>query len=212
MGDLPDTRGRTPLMLATEQGNVEAVKVPLEMRAAHDSVDASGKQPLHFAAHDLNTNEIIRLLVQRRANVEARDHRGITPITLAASKDSADSAQVLLNAGASKLDFDRLARTPLDHAFAPRLLSRKHHMNEPPVRPCFETLLAEGQRPPFLSSRCITKDALLPMSATRIPAHPRWDAPGDTHLRRLVLFEERTWRRQAVPLLDSAMRDRLHSS
>jgi len=210
--DLPDTRGRTPLMLATEQGNVEAVKVLLRMRAAHDSVDASGKQPLHFAAHNSNSNEIIKLLVQRHANIDARDHCGITPLMLAASKDSANSAQTFMNVGASKLDFDRFDRSSLDHSFAPRLLSRKQPMSEPIDRPSDRTSLAEGQCPPSLSSRCITKDALLHMSATRIATHPRWDALGDTHLRRLLLFEERTWRRQAVPLLDSAMRDRLHSS
>uniref|UniRef100_A0A7S1WPN6 Uncharacterized protein n=1 Tax=Alexandrium catenella TaxID=2925 RepID=A0A7S1WPN6_ALECA len=181
--DLQSHHGRTALMVAAEQGHLKTLKALLRLGASHSARDCSGKQALHHAVTTLpSAPEMVKVLAQARADVEARDQRGVTPLMVGAALQASAAVDVLLECGAARLGFDRHARAPLDHAFASSSSRR---------RPAAVALPRQEQ-------------------ATR--AYRRWDNLGEPGVQRSLLFEERTWRRKPVPVLGVDARDRLHAA
>ena len=74
-----DATGQTVLMTAASVGDLESVKVLLDRGAMADTRDRNFQQTaLMFAVRD-NHPEVVRLLVQRGADVNAKTRQGETP-------------------------------------------------------------------------------------------------------------------------------------
>ncbi|KAH8744645.1 ankyrin repeat-containing domain protein, partial [Hyaloscypha finlandica] len=96
--------GNSPLSLATEYGRdlvvVEILKrQELYVNPRQWDGTYSGRTPLHWAA-EKGYEKIMRLLIGRGADVNARDKAGRTPFTEAAEKGHIDIMRLLLENGA----------------------------------------------------------------------------------------------------------------
>ena len=82
---------------------------------------------LHLAA-DKGFVDVVRVLLDSGAAVDARDGNGQTPLHLGACKDRDECVRILLEAGADVMLEDREGRIPLDYAKRERteLLIREH--------------------------------------------------------------------------------------
>jgi ankyrin repeat protein len=93
--DATTTRGITALMFAagvggqdpgiswvTEEQALEAVKLAVELGGVVNAADAAGETALHGAAYR-GANSIVRYLVERGAQLNAKNNRGWTPLTIA---------------------------------------------------------------------------------------------------------------------------------
>ena len=91
--DQPNTLKETPLMIA----------IFLKKLIAHGAAVNNPKNwsPLHYAATSGN-KEMVKYLISKGADVNARTLRGITPLYMAAREADADTVKLLLHAGARK--------------------------------------------------------------------------------------------------------------
>ena len=108
------TTPTSELVLAAQQGNVAKVKELLAVAGVNvNQVDAdTGRTALHWAARE-NRGEIVAILIEAKADVNAQDRTGKGPLTLAAETGSADATQKLVDAGASLTARDSIGGTPL---------------------------------------------------------------------------------------------------
>ncbi len=90
------TAGESPLMLAAIKGDVTLSRRLLERGAR---LDLPGWTPLHYAASGPST-ELVVLLLDRGATIDAASPNGSTPLMLAARNGSIDNAELLLARGA----------------------------------------------------------------------------------------------------------------
>lgn len=112
----------TPLRIAatmaefcerTAKGNNGAViQILLDLQADPNVRDCNGDTPLHWA----NTKESARLLIDNKANIEARNHLGRTPLIHAAGACFVDLVQILFENGALRSAKDGAGMTALDRA------------------------------------------------------------------------------------------------
>lgn len=115
-----DTDGRTLLheaVLTKDAGLVDSVLVEMEQCKAGDpnATDLNGCTPLHWLcwfSDDLDAPEPLQvlnvLLGDKRIQVDARDHRGNTPLMLAADQCNENFVERLMEAGA---DVDARSKT-----------------------------------------------------------------------------------------------------
>ncbi|KAF3058835.1 Ankyrin repeat domain-containing protein 50 [Trichoderma lentiforme] len=136
-----DKDGRTPLSYAAGAGNEAIVRLLLDRGAQIESADKDSRTPLSYAAQFWNTttvpllaadkdgrtplskaamelkNEaIVRLLLDRGAQIEAADKNSRTPLSYAAWNGSEAIIQLLLDRGAQIESADKDGRTPLSYA------------------------------------------------------------------------------------------------
>ena len=78
--------------------------------------DTLGRIPLHLAATYGADRSVIALLLERRADIEARDNYGDTPLHTAIASDRLDVLVVLLENGADIEARDDFGDTPLHNA------------------------------------------------------------------------------------------------
>ena len=92
-------QGETALMLACIQGRLDLVKQLLAMDAR---INQPGWAPLHYAvsANHEHSLEILQLLLDEHAYMDAESPNKSTPLMLAAQYGSQDMVVTLLNAGA----------------------------------------------------------------------------------------------------------------
>lgn len=101
--DQPAPNGNTALMMAAFQKNQPAVLALLEKGA---QINRPGWTALHYAAAagDL---DIMKLLLERHAYIDAESPTGLTPLMLAAREGMEDAVKLLLREGADATLKDR---------------------------------------------------------------------------------------------------------
>ena len=102
--DIRNHAGETPLMLAALKAEVDAATALIAHGAA---VQKEGWSPLHYAATG-GSAAIVKLLLSKGANLEARSPNGSTPLMMAARYGNEEAVDALLAAGA-----DRTAKNDL---------------------------------------------------------------------------------------------------
>lgn len=102
----------SPLMLASLKGQTEIVK---KLIARGADVNKPGWTPLHYAATFGHT-EIMALLLDNHAYIDASSPNESTPLMMAALYGSASAVKLLLEAGADPSIKNRLGLTAIDFA------------------------------------------------------------------------------------------------
>lgn len=105
----------SPLMLAAIKGHVQAVRTLIARNA---DVNKKGWTPLHYAASGTGPEqvEIIALLLEHHAYIDAASPNGTTPLMMAAQYGTDASAQLLLQEGADVALKNQLGMTAVDFA------------------------------------------------------------------------------------------------
>ena len=121
MSYIDDIIGRPPtiddMIFAAFMGDVERVKDLLKKNPLlRNAVDiATQETPLHRAA-DNGHIEVVRILLDHGAYINAQDALGCTPLHLATMKDDAEIVELLLDKGADVNVKDNHDLTASDHA------------------------------------------------------------------------------------------------
>lgn len=90
--DASDAQGKTPLVLALENGHLEVARFLIAMGATLDDADEAGRTPLHVAAQQ-GFGELVEVLVREGANPALKTRKGRkTPAQLAAEAGHVDLA------------------------------------------------------------------------------------------------------------------------
>lgn len=101
-----DDKGRTGLLIAAMNGNLQIAAILIKGGAKVDARDRLGDTPLYYAV-ERNHVEMAQLLLDVGATVDMQNREGMTPLMIAASHGYADIVQALLAKGANvgKTDF-----------------------------------------------------------------------------------------------------------
>ncbi|XP_056653325.1 titin homolog isoform X2 [Monodelphis domestica] len=110
--DVCDSNHRTPLMKAVQCQQEECVSILLLHGADPNMVDESSSSALHYAAAGGNLRIVERLL-ESKANMEARDKLGLTPLLLAVKNHHEAMVDLFLKNGANVNAKDNSKRTAL---------------------------------------------------------------------------------------------------
>lgn len=94
--DIRNLDDETPLMIAALKGQADMVQ---RLIAREADVNKTGWTPLHYAATGGNV-DVIRLLLDAHAYIDAESPNGTTPLMMAARYGSEDAVKLLLEAGA----------------------------------------------------------------------------------------------------------------
>lgn len=114
--DIRDHHGRTALMHAAGAARAEAVDALIKAGADVNALDSSGTSALAYAAAIPANLPSMTLLIAAKADPEAADGVGVTPLMRAAERADAAQIVLLLNAGASPVVKSRDGRNALDRA------------------------------------------------------------------------------------------------
>lgn len=95
--------GKTPVLLAAEQGHYELVNHLLEMENGASGINAKNKyswQLIHYVCRDINSLNWISVLKQKGAHLNEQESSGWTPLMIAALYGNPHTFATLLSAGA----------------------------------------------------------------------------------------------------------------
>ncbi|RJF95834.1 ankyrin repeat domain-containing protein [Noviherbaspirillum saxi] len=104
--------GNTALMFASYQGNLQAVKALIAKGA---EVNKPGWTPLHYAA-SIGNNDIVQLLLEKSAYIDADSPNKTTPIMMAARGGHIMTVKLLLDEGADASLKNDAGMTAIDFA------------------------------------------------------------------------------------------------
>lgn len=110
--DLRNQEDESPLMIAALKGDLASAE---KLIARDADVNKTGWTPLHYAATSGHL-EIIRLLIERHAYLDAESPNGTTPLMMAARYGSDDAVKLLLEEGADPTLKNQQKMTAADFA------------------------------------------------------------------------------------------------
>lgn len=110
--NIRNTSGETPLMMAALKGQLDLARKMIDRGA---DVNQPGWAPLHYAATH-GSPELVTLLLDQHAYVDAESPNGTTPLMMAAQYGSTEAVKRLLEAGAQPLQKNRQGLSALDFA------------------------------------------------------------------------------------------------
>lgn len=124
--ELRNERGLTPLLLAVQKRRTEIVRLLLEHEKGPDikSKDKSGWSVLHYALSGQDGEDMVELLVQHEADVNAAANDGSTPLHYAVLNNKLHGAEILLRHPVLLEAQDKAKRTPMYLA----VQKKKHEM------------------------------------------------------------------------------------
>ena len=99
MGCGPSHDLQTPLWIACDVGQVDALRLLLEKGADVNQADKDGTTPLHLACFKGHV-DVARLLLEKGAEVDRAEKQGATPLFIACQEGHVDAARLLLERGA----------------------------------------------------------------------------------------------------------------
>ena len=102
----------SPLMLASLKGFFEICQ---QLIAADEDVNKPGWAPLHYAASQTRL-DVIQLLLDNNAYIDAESPNGTTPLMMAAQYGTPEAVKLLLEAGADPTLKNALGLTAFDFA------------------------------------------------------------------------------------------------
>ena len=103
---------KTPLMIASKNGNAEIVKLLLEHGARVDRLSYDGNTPLVIASEEGHT-EIVNLLLEGGAKVDTVSRFGQTPLMIACEERHFEIVKLLIEHGADLEATTYVGYTPL---------------------------------------------------------------------------------------------------
>ncbi|HRE79705.1 MAG TPA: ankyrin repeat domain-containing protein [Opitutaceae bacterium] len=104
-------------IVAAENGDFQSVAMYLIWEMPSGVQDAQGRTALHEAVVGCHT-EIVAMLLEHGANVDAQDLNGITPLMEAASVGEMALIEKLITAGADLIRFEAHGDRAADYASA----------------------------------------------------------------------------------------------
>lgn len=104
--------GDSALMIASYKGNVAAVKALL---AKEVQVNNQGWTALHYAAA-IGSDDIVRMLLEESAYIDAESPNGTTPLMMAAGSGRLTTVKLLLDEGADPSIKNNIGMSALDFA------------------------------------------------------------------------------------------------
>lgn len=105
-------QGESPLMMAALKGHLALAKRIIERGG---DVNKTGWTPLHYAA-TTGQIEIIKLLLEEHAYIDAESPNGSTPLMMAAMYGTAEAAKLLMEEGADPTLKNEKGLTAIDFA------------------------------------------------------------------------------------------------
>lgn len=112
---VPETRNaadESPLMMAALKGHAELAR---RLIARDADVNKPGWTPLHYAATGGHL-DIMRLLLEEHAFIDAQSPNGTTPLMMAVRYGTADAARLLISEGADPSLKNQLGLSAVDFA------------------------------------------------------------------------------------------------
>ncbi|NOS68943.1 MAG: hypothetical protein HOP33_03340 [Verrucomicrobia bacterium] len=109
-----DAKGNTALLNAVLSRSPETVRALLAAGADPDTKNSSGSPVLRISVTDAMSREVAAALLEAKANVNAPDSNGLTPLHWAGAYSRRDLAELLVKAGADTNRRDNHGSTPLD--------------------------------------------------------------------------------------------------
>ena len=94
-------KGQTPLMLASQKGEVEIAKLLISKKADIHAKDKNGKSALHYAAESKADPAIVMFLIEQRCELDAQDDKGETALMKACRRKNRAMAIMLAVKGAN---------------------------------------------------------------------------------------------------------------
>lgn len=99
--NIRNKRGLTALHAAAYGGNIQVVELLLSKDASVNDHDNFFKMsPLHAAAEEGHA-DVVKVLLDAKADIEAQERNGYTPLTQAGWREYWDAADLLMKAGAT---------------------------------------------------------------------------------------------------------------
>lgn len=109
-------RTASEMVTAAQRGDVARIKELLAAGGNANDVDPeTGRTALHFAARE-NRADVVTLLLDSKADVNAVDRTGKSALTLAAENSAVDTTRLLIQRGADVNKRDQIGGTPLTWA------------------------------------------------------------------------------------------------
>jgi hypothetical protein len=121
-----NAQGETPLMLAAIQNKLSLAKL-LVLRGA--DVNQTGWTPLHYAATKGHI-EMMRLLIDNSAYLDAESPNGTTPLMMAAHYGTSMAVKLLLEEGADPRLKNKLGLSAWDFAYNSKNESQKQETQQ----------------------------------------------------------------------------------
>ncbi len=107
-------QGYTPLLLATYRGNNEVASYLIDNGANINLTTGFGT--IVMAAIVKKNTPILEKLIAAKADINAADEKGVTPLMLAVQFQQAETVALLLKSGAKKDSKDKAGKTAFEYA------------------------------------------------------------------------------------------------